>query len=161
MSEKDASSIIADFQFVSYKVDEIKFKVTQTLRVLQCKDMVDQEQINLQLAIKQPSRYIRENQPTIYIGGLKIKVKLVDKDDKRKTIASGEFGISGLFKKHHEIPADQEEYMVKTTIPAILLSYLRASITTTIANAGFGSTILPLINISNLVSKMNIQILDK
>lgn len=160
MSEQSNSSIIAGFQFVSYKVDSIEFHITNNLGVLRCKDSIEAEQLGFSIAIKEPQRYRKEGVTTFYIGGLVADVQLFAKNKPEIEMASGSFSITGFFEKHGEIPSDQEEYMVKATIPSILLGYLRSTITGTIANAGFGSVVLPLININNMVKDMDIHIVD-
>jgi len=151
---------MAGFQFVSYKVDSIEFRTANNVGVLKCKNSIEAEQLSFSIAIKEPQRYRKEGITTFYIGGLVAKVQLLAKDKPAIEMASGSFSITGLFEKHGEITLDQEEYMVKATIPSILLGYLRSTITGTIANAGFGSVVLPLININNMVKGMDIHIID-
>jgi preprotein translocase subunit SecB len=50
--------------------------------------------------------------------------------------------------------------MVRINIPAILLPYLRAAITTIISQAGFGTIVFPLINIYEIAASHPVNILD-
>jgi len=154
----DKNSITADFQFLSYKVDTIKFSVENSLSVLQCKDSIDADRFQLGIRIRTPQKFTSVNDEVEYVGGLDIRVGLLSTKKDGSEIASGEFGIAGIFKKVGMLKDDLEEHMVKETIPSILLGYLRSTISSTFANAGFGSVIIPLININKLVQQSNLTI---
>jgi preprotein translocase subunit SecB len=53
-----------------------------------------------------------------------------------------------------------EENMVHVNIPAILLPYLRSAITTILSQAGFGTIVLPLINVHEVTRRKPVEILD-
>ncbi|AEV28937.1 preprotein translocase subunit SecB [Sphaerochaeta pleomorpha str. Grapes] len=155
------SRIVADFQFIGYKVDNIKFSVIPSVTILQRREICNEDSFQFKLNIRSPQRLSNSDNEIAYVGGLDIKVRILTTiNDKKKVIAKGNFGIAGVFKKIGDMPKAQEEYMVKATIPSILLGYLRSTISSTFANAGFGSFIIPLINISNIVKDTNIQIVD-
>jgi preprotein translocase subunit SecB len=54
----------------------------------------------------------------------------------------------------------REKNMVQINIPAILLPYLRSAITTILSQAGFGTIVLPLINIYEIAKQQTTEILD-
>ena len=63
-------------------------------------------------------------------------------------------GMAGVFKGvGYDIPPDKEERVAKNQIPALLSPYLRAAITATLASAGFGAVVLPLINFNALAEE--------
>ena len=114
------------------------------------------------ISIRSPQRLSNSDNEIAYVGGLDMKVRLLTLiKDENTVIADGEFGISGIFKKNGDMPKHQEEYIVKATIPSILLGYLRSTISLTFATSGFGSIIIPLINISNLVKSADVKIIDE
>lgn len=154
----DKNSVTAEFQFLSYKVDTIKFSVDSSLGVLQSKESIDSDRFQLGIKIRTPQKFIYMHDEAEYVGGLDIRVGLLSRDKNKTEIACGEFGIAGIFKKVGILKEDIEEHMVKETIPSILLGYLRSTISSTFANAGFGSVIIPLININKLVQQSNLTI---
>lgn len=154
----DKNSVTADFQFLSYKIDTIKFSVENSLGILQSKETISADQFQLGIKIRTPNTFVYPNGESEYVGGLDIRVGLLSKENETHEIASGEFGIAGMFKKVGILDKEIEEHMVKETIPSILLGYLRSTISSTFANAGFGSVIIPLININKLVKQSNLTI---
>lgn len=154
----DKNSVTADFQFLSYKVDTIKFSVENSLGVLRCKDSIDSKRFQLGIKIRAPQKFIHMDDEAEYVGGLDIRIGLLSTEKDGHEIATGEFGIAGAFKKVGSLQEDLEEHMVKETIPSILLGYLRSIISSTFANAGFGSVIIPLININKLAQQSNLTI---
>jgi len=58
--------------------------------------------------------------------------------------------ISGVFGTDGQLPRETEERIAKAQAPAILLPYLRGTITTFLSNAGYGSVTFPLININKV-----------
>ncbi|MBI9095177.1 MAG: protein-export chaperone SecB [Sphaerochaeta sp.] len=154
----DKNSVTADFQLLSYKVDTIKFSVESSLGVLQCKESIDSDRFQLGIKIRTPQKFIYMHDKVEYVGGLDIRVGLLSTEKEGREIATGEFGIAGIFKRVGTLQEELEEHMVKETIPSILLGYLRSIISSTFANAGFGSVIIPLININKLVQQSNLTI---
>lgn len=155
----DKNSVTADFQFLSYKIDTIKFSVENSLGVLQCREPIDTDRFQLGIKIRTPQKFVYADGEAEYVGGLDIRVGILSPKNDDCEIASGEFGIAGIFKKIGLLKDGLEEHMVKETIPSILLGYLRSTISSTFANAGFGSVIIPLININKLVQQSNLTII--
>jgi preprotein translocase subunit SecB len=76
-----------------------------------------------------------------------------------------EVSIVGMFSAEQgRFSKDIEDKLVKIQIPAILMPYVRATITSLLAHAGFGSVIFPLINIHEVarqaVAAADIQLID-
>ena len=114
------------------------------------------------MTIRYPCKYLLNNS-FYYVGGLNIHLDIFHnkepQSNKNEIIAQGDFGISGLFQPVNLDP-EQEEGMVQVNIPAILLPYLRAAITTILSQAGLGTIVFPLINIYEIASKNPSRIID-
>jgi preprotein translocase subunit SecB len=148
---------IASFQFVSYKVDTVNVQVTKNINTLLIYSLLPSNRINFEIAFRKAGKYFL-NDAVHYVGGLNIKIEIYDINNKQ--ILSGDFGISGLFRLTGETNRNFEENMVHVNIPAILLPYLRSAITTILSQAGFGTIVLPLINIYEMTKQNPVEILD-
>jgi len=111
----------------------------------------------LKLGIRQPAFYKASK---TYVGGLDCGLFLypqtLDQEQRtsEKALISIEAGISGVFTvmdERFEEPLEQQ--LVRVQIPALLFPYLRGTITLLLANAGFGSVIMPLINVNELAKE--------
>jgi preprotein translocase subunit SecB len=89
---------------------------------------------------------------------LNIIVKIHDAG--KRQILNGEFGIAGVFSAESGMDKHLEENMVRFNIPAILMPYIRSAITSILAQAGFGTIVLPLINVYEIAKNMSIQVID-
>lgn len=157
----DRSSVVADFQMLGYKVDKINFSVQPIVANIQDNDLIDRSRFKLQIRIRNPQRFCDTKGSIVYVGGLDMKIKLLSSSNKRKVIASGNFGIAGSFVKNNKaMPSNQEKYMVLKTIPSVLLGYLRSTITSVFATAGFGSVLIPLLNINAIANDAEPKILN-
>ncbi len=143
----DSSGIVSNFKFISYKVDDFKFEMSKHLSLLGYVGNAQQDDWEINLSIKQPTLFKKNNS---YIGGINCKISLLSD---KKPILNLETSISGLFQSDNQLDADVQENLVKYQIPTILFPYLRSTITTFIANAGFGTFIFPLINVVELSKK--------
>lgn len=147
--------MISEFQFKSYKIDRFRYQMTPYLQLLEINETFDQNLWELEIGVRQP---LFSKGQKAYIGGLDIRLslELPDDQDKEKKIEilQLEAGIAGLFVvKEGKFEKETEEKLVKYQIPALLLPYLRGTITSFLSNAGFASVILPLINIHALAEK--------
>lgn len=162
-------SIESEFKFVSYKIDSVRFQMEKSIGLLLFNGNIDPADIEFQVAIHSPF-YFKPKQ--IYICGLSCRVFFnqakVNKDKVTKTVASTSekekadkettpifklsTSIDGAFqtKSKTRFPSDLEETLVKIQAPTILYPFLRSSIVSFFANAGFGSLILPLVNINKV-----------
>ena len=106
-------------------------------------------------SIRQPSFFSQEKS---YVAGLDIKIELKadnertdESNGKSESLISLAAGIAGLFQvADGRLEADQEKKIVKNHFPVLLLPYLRSTITSLLANAGFTPFIFPLINLHKL-----------
>jgi len=144
------SSVTSSFQFISYKIDTLNLQMLRSFDLVQLTGTIDPKLWEMNIAIR-PPQYFKSKK--MYLGGLDIKIDLPSGNDKGspedKTLISLSVGIAGIFKVEDGTRLDKnlEDQLVKLQIPAILLPYARSAITSLMAHGGYGSIILPLINI--------------
>ncbi len=146
------------FQFIHYKIDIIEFHIKPDLNVVQYFPN-PQDRISYTINLRVPMYYVQQKQ---YLSGVEVIFRLFHKEEKPENeLCSGRFGIMGVFAIPGEAPEQSViDKMVKTHFPSLLLPYLRAAITSTLAHAGFGSVVMPLINMYALSDEAlkNLQI---
>ncbi|MBQ9105421.1 MAG: protein-export chaperone SecB [Mailhella sp.] len=136
--------ITSSFQIISCKVDKIELAMKDSSGILQ-KSNFPLEGWAFGVALRVPQYAPKEK---VYLIGLDVKVIHGDKDDPEVKL---EAGISGLFKvMGDEFSADTESKIAKIQFPTILFPYVRAAVTNILASAGYGSVVLPLVNINKL-----------
>lgn len=146
-------SITSVFQFLSYKIDKIQFDTIPNINSLLYKSSNQSSTANnLKFGIGfRDVIKLNSNNEVYYIAGIAMKVTVIN--SKNIDIATGEFGIEGLFKMEDKLDEKTERMIVKYQFPSILLPYLRSAITNILGSAGFGSLICPLINIYKLAEQ--------
>ncbi|MFH1282038.1 MAG: protein-export chaperone SecB [bacterium] len=137
--------------------------------VLELSGNIKQDLWEFKIGVRQPIFYKKTNK---YIGGIDLGLYLygqnIKEEDKKpeNAIIVVEAGIAGLFAVQEDKRFDEEteNSLVRIQIPALLFPYLRGAITSLLANAGFGSVVLPLINIHELAKEslkdVNIKVID-
>lgn len=133
-------------QFQNYKIDVIELHSLPRLDVLISKEKNDDAEF--QFSIKKPIYYKKIKS---FVIGLELLTKVYNKN--KEEILTCKLGISGFFSLEDENELNKElmEKIVKTNLPAIMLPYLRSTLTVILANAGFGTIILPLINLNKAI----------
>ena len=153
-------SINSDFQFYSYRVKRFNFYTDPSL------EPSSELHWNFNFKVSNPA-YSRGQK--IYICGVAVKGSTSKEQEQKGIVEQGalnfEAEIAGIFKVEKQIPSKKlEEQLVKIQGPSLLLPYLRATITSYFANAGFGPFMLPLINIHKLaedsLKDVEIKMLD-
>jgi Preprotein translocase subunit SecB len=148
--------MISSFTFVSYKIDSVELKVQPNLGLLMLHPVIEPASWRMQLAIRLPMFFTNAKS---YVGGLDCTLLLHQPTTPEaeatpdSALVRLKLGIAGCFSTDGRLEASVEKGLVRTQIPAILLPYLRGTATTLLANAGFGSIILPLINIQEVSDK--------
>lgn len=140
------SSLKSQFRFLSYKIDEIKLSILNDIGVVQFDCNYEDCEWKQGISIRNPVFF---TSPKIYLCGINSKVELKHKKEKSKrkeTWLKLEMGIVGLFKIEDRIEGDLEKKFVTISAPAILFPFMRAACSSILASAGFGSVIMPLIN---------------
>ncbi len=136
------SGISSEFQFVSYKIDEFNCEMTKQLQLLFFTGTFQSEDWNVSIALGVPSYIINKKS---YLVSFKINCKLMPSND--DVLCNLTTGITGVFKVNEKLA---NEDIVKVHFPTLLLPYLRGTISSFLANAGFGNFILPLFNMHEL-----------
>jgi preprotein translocase subunit SecB len=147
---------VASFQFISFKIDNVNLDVTKNITVLAVNTILQPNETEFTIGIRSPCKYLIDN-AVHYVGGINVDVTISGSDKER--ILKGSFGISGLFCPRG-LDSQGEENMARINIPAILLPYLRSAITTILSQAGFGTIVLPLINIYEIAKNQPVDILN-
>jgi preprotein translocase subunit SecB len=145
MSEEKAQSVISQFQFVNYKITSLTLEVKPFVSLIESGIFLDDWKFSFE--ISHPSFF---QEKKLYSGGIALNltypIKLADGSEDEGLRVHGR--ILGLFRVDQKFDNPKIEHnLIYNQIPAILLPYLRAAISSLLANAGYGSTILPLINI--------------
>ena len=152
------SRVEASIQLESYKIDHADFNVVPNMAVLRQKTHSDCVAA-FDLAFRDAHRFFNEQGHYIYITGLKAGIK-IDSTLLQKTIAEGEFCITGSFLQQGELDKETEERLIKYQAPAILMPYLRAAMSFIVTSAGFSTIIFPLVNINAAAHSGDIKIVD-
>ena len=150
-------SINSKFQFISYKIH--KFSCENKLSIDQLLRCPPIHLCNIDLKILEPLYFKKDK---TYVSTINLQGEIKDQQN-NQIIFKFETEISGLFKVVGRIkPKELEESLVKIQTPSLLLAYLRGGVTSYFASAGFGSIILPLINIHKIAKNqsMNIKVVD-
>lgn len=142
----------SSFKFLSFKVDRAKFQIQQTLGLLELNEAINSSHWTLNLQIRKPVFFKGKK---TYVGGVDCHLSLSEQSSKPLDPAQSipalvvlEMGIAGSFSVDEgQMASDIEQNLVKIQIPAILLPYLRSAMSGFLASAGFGSVVLPLINV--------------
>lgn len=135
-------SITSSFQMTSYKIDKISLSMKNVINVLQ-KNNFPTDGWGFGIGIR-PTQYIVKEKT--YIAGLEVTLVYGDKENPEVKL---EAGIGGIFKVvGEEFSGETEKRIAKVQFPAILASYLRSAVTNILASAGFGTVILPLLNMN-------------
>ena len=152
------SSIKSQFQFVSYKVDKLQFDIKPDLGLLASNKTLTADMWDIVFSIRQPSFF---SQRKCYVAGLDIKIELKDDNEKidegTENLISLSAGIAGLFEvSEGRFESETEKNIIKNHFPVLLLPYLRSTITSLLANAGFTPFVFPLINLHRL-AELNLK----
>ena len=146
------------FKFESYKVDTVRFDIQRIFGLLEVTGNIDPNLWKLSINIREPLYFKTQKK---YLGGLDTSIfvmppetEIEDKKNKEPLIKM-DVGIAGIFSVVEEERFEKkvEDTLVKIQIPAILFPYVRATMSSLLANAGFGSVMLPLININELAKQ--------
>ncbi len=152
--------MISAFQFLSYRIHYLRMTAQGTFSTYQGQIVDPNDVWRISLNVREPIFYKKTK---AYLGGVDLALNLFGKDlpeedrSPEKATLTVEAGISGVFNvEKGRLSKETEDQLVKVQIPAILFPYLRGAVTSLLANAGFGSVILPLINM-NEVGKSSLQ----
>jgi len=153
-----SGSIKSGFRFEGYKIDSISFDSSPNLGLLGFMGGLPPDAWSMEISFRNPLFFEQEN---IYVGGMDVTIigsaknGASGEEGNLIELAKMEVGIAGMFSVAETGRFDEkiENALVKTQIPALLLPYLRAAVTGVLANSGFGSVILPLVNIHEMAKQ--------
>jgi preprotein translocase subunit SecB len=152
------SSIKASFDFLSYKVDKVNMKLVNQVSHLLNRAPIRPEFIEMSIKLRNTEKYLFGDK-VHYIGGLETYIKIKN-EAAGNTMMEADFGISGIFNTTDPVDAHVEENFSKFNLPAVLLPYLRATMTNILSTAGFGTVLFPLVNVYELAKKQNLPLID-
>ncbi|MCI5143534.1 MAG: hypothetical protein D3909_17795 [Candidatus Electrothrix sp. ATG1] len=146
-----------------HKVDQLEFNIKPDLGLLESTKNLPADMWEIVFSIRQPSFF---SQRKCYVAGLNIEIKLKadnkntdEEDSNTESLVFLSAGIAGLFKAPNgRFETEAEERIIKNHFPVLLLPYLRSTITSLLANAGFTPFVFPLINLHRLAEEKNIEI---
>jgi len=140
------SSLKSDFSFLSYKVDKLEMSILQDIGVIKFDCNYDNFEWNQSISIRKPIYF---ESIKVYLCGISSVVTLKPKKQKNKRTKAWlrlRIGMVGLFSVEDRIDEALERKFVSISAPAILFPFLRATCANLLASAGFGSVVMPLIN---------------
>ena len=153
-------SVKSAFQFITYKIDRFSLE-SQTLVDLVKVRIADEKFWKADYGFRTPYFFKQRKE---YVGGINLRLQLFDKpseeaQDEDEPLVKLEAGIVGIFSVDNErLPSQTEENMVKHILPAILMPYLRAAVTSFLANAGWPGVFLPLVNMYEMAKEAELEI---
>lgn len=149
------SSITSEFSFLSYKIDTINLSILHDVGVLQFGGNYDQYEWNQTINIREPILFSKNN---TYVCGVDTVLELIPpkvENIENSKLLTLVMGIAGLFSTTERMDNNLEKGLVTVNAPAILFPYLRAACSNILASAGFGSAIMPLINIYKIGKELS------
>ena len=152
-------SVAAEFDFVSYKIDTISMRMVNDVNFLMDIGPIKPDCIKLSIKLRNTEKFIIDGKVT-YIGGLLTQARITNEVD-GPMMLEGQFGISGMFTSKNTVDKQIEETFAKVNLPALLMPYLRATMTNILSNAGFGTMLFPLVNVYELARTQSISIIDR
>lgn len=150
----------SSFQFINYKVDNLRFSCVPATELIRAN--IFPGNLITEISLRNPIFIKSEN---TYYGGFDCIVSLKNENltKNEHPIFSLQSGITGAFCFEQRLDEKMERNLVLKQIPTILFPYLRATITAFLANAGFGSIIVPLINMHTVAEdykNINVEIVE-
>lgn len=150
-------SVNSAFQFRAFKIDSVVLTMRQDLQTLEMTPGQDTDWA-INISIRQPVHFSRGR---LYVVGVDCQLNLFQKAEKERTEdnalirikigGAGSFGQLGT----EQLSKELEETIVRAQFPALLFAHLRAAMTNLLASAGFGSVILPLINMNEIAKSFS------
>lgn len=143
--------IESKFLFVDYKIDKVELKLAPEYTALMIQQAPREDVWQFRCAIRDVL-YVVDHR--IYVSGLQLGTRLITKDheDGTEPLLQMDIGISGIFKvEGDDFSLESEENIARVQFPTILMPYARAAATNILASAGYGSVVLPLFNIHEML----------
>jgi hypothetical protein len=164
-------SVEASFRFLAYKVTDAHLSVKQPVDYVRAIGPDDVWQMTIKI---QTPQYFSKRK--LYVAGEYLRLALFsaqaaaarqsETENLDDAILVVEVTASGVFSvEEGRFAKDLEDRLVKLQGPAILLPYVRATILSLLATSGFGSAMIPLINMNEVaktaLKETEIEIVDE
>lgn len=150
-------SIESSFQFVSYKIDDIKLTAIPNIANLEFPGPLGADQVQLQVGVNNPQA--AEDRRHFVIGIRSRTVLFRESTAKPESrMAELVIGLSGVFISNEDLDDATKDKLVKLQAPAILFAYMRSAITSILSAAGYGGVILPLVNMSAVAENAKLEV---
>ena len=152
------------FECESYKIDSVRLEMKRNLGMLESRGTIDPKNLIFKVGLRDPFFIKSQNR---YIGSLLLELIVVlPKPTNENEIQNEEdallkinLSITGLFKVDKgRFEPKIEENLAKIQIPAILFPYARSTLSSLLANGGYGSVVLPLVNVQELAKQTPIKV---
>jgi preprotein translocase subunit SecB len=154
-----SGGVTAEFDFVSYKIDIIDLRMGNKVQNILDTRSIRLEDTGFSISLRNTLKFRADDGRIVYVGGITIKVSITDKDGGDNAL-DAIFGIAGAFTPAGDVSSEDVDSFAKVNIPAILMPHLRATMTTVLSNAGFGTVLFPLVNIYELAKKSDLPIIE-
>jgi preprotein translocase subunit SecB len=141
----------SEFQFLSYKVDSIELKMRHSLGMLAQKTF--DRDWEVEIGLRLPQFYTADK---LYLAGVDCSMTYppIENEENEKPSISISGGIMGVFKvEEGRFEPEVEKRLVTTHFPTLVMPYLRAVLTSTLAGAGVGIHVFPLINLHEVAAQ--------
>jgi len=156
-------SVDSEIKFLSYKIDDFTFDSVKDLNILSFSGALDPKGWKYEFSLGAPTFFKKR---ALYVVNVKCTLShIIKTGEVEKNILTIKCSLSGAFESSNgQISSDVEERIVKYHLPTILFPYLRGTVTTFVANSGFGPLVFPLVNINkiadDLLKEIPIQIVE-
>lgn len=97
----------------------------------------------------------------VYVAGLDCELNLFKKTAEGRSatpVVTLHIGCAGSFSSENRLPKEVEENIVKLQFTALMFTQLRGAVSAILANSGYGSVLLPLVNVPAMFDKKLDQI---
>lgn len=146
------SRIESEIRFHNYKVDSFTFTTVTRADLLSENVRNRAPKYDLQLGVAMPI-FFEDSKYYVASISCKVEIKFGDSVGHIEPDARLEASVSGLFSGGDNIDESTRDRVVKVQFPALLLPYLRATISTFFSCSGIGHFIFPLVNIHKVAEQ--------
>ena len=151
------SSGVNTFNFRSFKVDQVALNMVPNIQILELANYA-QYDWDINLRVRHVTFFTKVK---VYVAGLDCELSLFQKTPTGRVATPAvtlNIGCAGSFSSENRLPKEVEEQIVKLQFTALMFTQLRGAISAILANSGYGSVLLPLVNVPAMFEKKLDQI---
>lgn len=148
--------VISGLEFMSYRVVDMEIKTLPTIAMLFA-EISSESEWGIGIGFSDITFVPSDG---LYVVPLAVTMRLLQIGDSERlpddeSYISANATISGVFRFTEECTLDDglREKMIRQQAPAIIMPYLRATISTMLISAGFGGVTMPLINMYEMAGR--------